>query len=164
VIISLIVAMDKKGGIGKGNKLPWHLSSDLKRFKRITYGHHIVMGRKTYQSMGAPLPGRNNIIISRQKDYSVEGCQVAGSLKDAISMANNENESELFIIGGGEIFTQAISLADKIYITTIHTICSSDVFFPQIDEAIWKVIHKEKVIQEEGDDFASDFQILTRID
>jgi dihydrofolate reductase len=115
LIISIIVAVDEKNGIGKSGGLPWRLPSDLKRFKKITMGHHLLMGRKTYETIGRPLPGRVMIIVTRKKDYHPEGCIIANSTDVGIDYANRNNESELFIIGGGEIFTETIQLAGKIY-------------------------------------------------
>src|SRR4030066_2251502 len=121
MIVSLIVAMDEKGGIGKQNQLPWHLPSDLKRFKSLTMGHHIVMGRKTYETIGKPLPGRTMVIITRRKAYHPTGCIVVNSILEATRFAETNHEDELFIIGGGEIFKKAIGLAKKIYLTTVPT-------------------------------------------
>jgi dihydrofolate reductase len=163
VSVSLIVAMDIKGGIGKNNKLPWHLKSDLKRFKKITMGHHLAMGRKTYETIGKPLPGREMIIITRQKDYFPKDCMVVNSLETAINLAEGTHENELFIIGGGEIFNQAIGLADKIYLTTIHADVLADVFFPKIDFRQWKIIEGNEIVQDETDEFESDFKILIRV-
>ena len=162
MIVSLIVAMDKKGGIGKNNKLPWHLPSDLKRFKKLTMGHHLVMGRKTYETIGRSLPGREMIVVTHQKDYSPEDCRVVSSLEVAIELAKNNHENELFIIGGGVIFNQAIDLADKIYLTTVHTDVNADVFFPRIDFRQWKIIIGEDIRQNETEEFESDFRILIR--
>jgi dihydrofolate reductase len=162
VIISLIVAMDEKGGIGKNNQLPWHISSDLKRFKKITNGHHIVMGRKTYQTIGKPLPGRVMIVITRQKDFQPEGCLVVNTLDAAIKLAEEENETELFIIGGGEIFSQSIDKADKIYMTIVHTDVAGDIFFPKIEPSIWQLIYNESFHQDLNDEYTTDFHILVR--
>jgi dihydrofolate reductase len=164
VIISLIVATDERGGIGKDNRLPWHLSSDLKRFKQLTMGHHIVMGRKTYETIGKPLPGRVMMIVTRNENYSPQGCSVVNSLNAAIDHAKNSHESELFIIGGGEIFNQAIRIAGKIYLTTIHTDANADVFFPEINSDEWVQINYEAYKRNEDDDYDSDFKILQRID
>lgn len=163
MIISLIVAMDERGGIGKDNRLPWHLASDLKRFKMLTMGHHIVMGRKTYETIGKPLPDRVMLVVTRNKDISPEGCIVVDSLGAAIDLAEANRESELFIIGGGEIFAQAIALADKMYITTVYTDVDADVMFPKFDLVEWELIHREKITHTEDDDYDSDFRILLRL-
>jgi dihydrofolate reductase len=162
VIVSLIVAMDKKRGIGKNNQLPWHLPSDLKRFKNLTMGHHLVMGRKTYETIGKSLPGRVMIIVTHQKDYSPEDCMVVNSIEAAIELAKNKNENDLFIIGGGIIFKQTIDLADKIYLTTVHTDVNADIFFPKIDLHRWNIIKEENIIRNKIEEFESDFRILIR--
>jgi dihydrofolate reductase len=162
VIISLIVAMDERRGIGKDNQLPWHLSSDLKRFKKLTMGHHLVMGRKTYETIGKPLSGRVTIIISHQKDYSAPGCLVVNSLAAAIKLAVSRHEDELFIIGGGEIFKQAMGLVDKIYLTTVQGDFDADIVFPNINLDQWKILIGENGIKNEADEYRSDFKILIR--
>ncbi len=163
MIISLIVAMDEKGGIGRQNRLPWHLPSDLKRFKRLTMGHHLVMGRKTYETIGKPLDGRVMIVITHQKGYSAPGCQVAHSLGEAMKIAEDHQEKEVIIIGGGEIFRQAIGLANKIYLTTVHARVGADIIFPKIDLNNWERIESEPGSGEEQDDYASDFATYLRI-
>lgn len=137
MLISLIVAMDEKGGIGKDNRLPWHLSDDLKRFKTITMGHHIIMGRKTYESIGKPLPGRTNIVITRNPDYEAEGCIVVHSLEGALDIARGRGEDEAFITGGREIFAQALESANRIYLTRVHAEVPADVYFPDFDKGEW---------------------------
>jgi dihydrofolate reductase len=125
-------------------------------------GHHIVMGRKTYETIGRPLPGRVMILVTHKNDYVVEGCVVCNSLSAAIDMAEAKHESELFIIGGGEIFQQAIDLADKIYLTNVHTVVNADVFFPKFYLNDWEIIKSERITHNKGDDYASDFKILKR--
>lgn len=162
MIISLIVAMDKNRGIGVDNKLPWHIPSDLKRFKQLTMGHHIMVGRKTYETIGKPLPGREMIVVSRQKDYVAEGCIVVSSIKQAIHEAEDHHEEELFVIGGGEIFHQVFDMADKIYLTNVHAEVEASVYFPKIDPGSWKLITIHDPDQLENDQYMSDFQILIR--
>jgi dihydrofolate reductase len=137
VIISIIVAMDERRGIGANNKLPWRLSSDLRRFRQLTMGHHIIMGRKTYESIGKPLPGRETIVVTRNPDYKAEGCRTVHSVEDAISLAVRHGESEAFICGGAEIYAESLGFADRIYLTLVHTESNADTFFPQIDEPLW---------------------------
>jgi dihydrofolate reductase len=137
VIISLIVAMDEKRGIGKNNQLPWSLSDDLKRFKALTMGHHIIMGRKTYESIARLLPGRTMVIVTRNPEYDVAGALVANSLPMALEIAEKSNESEVFIVGGAEIFTEALPLAERIYLTLVHSNVDADVFFPEFDHDDW---------------------------
>ncbi|MES3019437.1 MAG: dihydrofolate reductase [Bacteroidota bacterium] len=133
--ISLIVATDEQNGIGKNNQLPWHLPADLKHFKTLTTGHPIIMGRKTFESIGKALPNRRNIVISRQSGYTAEGADVVSSLRDAFDLC--EDESEAFVIGGAQIFEQSLSQADILYLTVIHHHFEADTFFPKIDSADW---------------------------
>ena len=135
--LTIIVAAGENNAIGKDNDLIWHLSDDLKRFKALTNGHHIIMGRKTFESFPKPLPNRIHVVITRQQDYKVlDGVIVVNSLKDAIDAARSDDNP--FIIGGGEIYKQAISLADKIEMTRVHsTFKDADTFFPEIDKTIW---------------------------
>ena len=141
--ISIVVAVAEKNVIGAKNKLPWYLSADLRRFKELTSGHHIIMGRKTYESIGKPLPNRTNIVITRNKNYKAEGCIVAHSLEEALKAAKENKETEAFIIGGAEIFKEALPIADKIYLTKIHKNFEGDTFFPTIDNNHWIEISKE---------------------
>jgi dihydrofolate reductase len=162
LIVSLIVAMDERSGIGKNNQLPWHLSSDLKRFKKLTMGHFIVMGRKTHESIGRTLPGRSTIVLTRQENFQSDNCLIAHSLDEAIQLAEKAGESELFIIGGGEVFSQAIDRADKIYLTSVHTEAKADVFFPWVDPSVWEMTSKESYAQNGQDDHDSTFKIFQR--
>jgi dihydrofolate reductase len=162
LIISLIVAMDYNRGIGIDNKLPWHLPSDLKRFKRLTMGHHLMMGRKTYETIGKPLPGRVMIIVTRQKGYHSEGCVVVNSIQQAIKEAEDHHEEELFVIGGADIFQQVFEVADKIYLTNVHANVNASVYFPEVDPGCWELITKHDPEQMENDQYPSDFQVLIR--
>ena len=162
MIISLIVATDEKGGIGKDNRLPWHLRSDLKRFKVLTMGHHLVMGRRTFETIGKLLPGRIMVVVTRNTAYHPKGCIVVNSLEAAIDIAKNNQETEVFVIGGGELFKQAIDIADKVYLTTVHAEVNADVFFPKLDPSKWKLLWSERTASGEQDDFESDFKILLR--
>lgn len=160
--ISIIVAMDEQRGIGLQNRLPWHLSADLKRFKALTMGHHILMGRKTFESINRILPGRTMIVVTRRAGYRPEGCLVANTLQEGLALAESRGESELFIIGGGQIFAQAIKLADHIYLTLVHTVVGCDVFFPEYDEASWQETDITRQLASAQDDFDSTFKILVR--
>ena len=133
--LSLIVAVDENSGIGKDNKLPWHLPADLKHFKALTTGHPIIMGRKTFESIGKALPNRRNIVISRQTDYFAEGISVVSSLDEAFRICQTDDES--FVIGGAEIFTYALPLANILYLTVIHHEFNADTFFPEINKENW---------------------------
>ncbi|MBU2950769.1 dihydrofolate reductase [Tamlana agarivorans] len=135
--VTLIVAAAENNAIGKDNKLIWHLSDDLKRFKTLTNGHHIIMGRKTFESFPKPLPNRVHVVISRQQDYAVpEGVIVVNSLQNAIDFCKNDPQP--YIIGGGEIYKQALPVADKIELTRVHENFDADTFFPEIDTSVWK--------------------------
>lgn len=162
MIISLIAAVDTKGGIGKENRLPWHLSSDLKRFKQLTTGHYIAMGRKTYDSIGKTLPGRIMLVITHRRDIDINDVILFDSIGSAITYAKDHGENELFIIGGGEIFLDTIDLADRIYLTLVHADCNADVFFPAIRDDAWQVITSMVVDKQAGDDYKTDFKILER--
>jgi dihydrofolate reductase len=139
--ISIIVAFDQNRLIGKNNGLPWHLPADLKHFKNITMGHHMIMGRKTFESIGKPLPGRVTIIVTRQHNYKVEGCISVNTFQHAIDYC--QNQEEVFIIGGAQIFECALPLATKLYITKIHHSFEGDTHFPEIDSRIWKINDEE---------------------
>ena len=161
-MISMIVAMDEANGIGLNNRLPWHLSADLIRFRTLTMGHHILMGRKTYESIGRPLDGREMIVLSRQADFHPAGCRVARSLSDALELANSRGETEVFVIGGGEIFSQAAALADRIYLTRVHTIAGCDVFFPKIDLQTWLEIETSIHGADDRHEYAFTFSTLIK--
>lgn len=162
MIISLLVAMDEKGGIGQDNRLPWHLSADLKRFKALTMGHHLIMGRKTYDSIGRLLPGRVMVIITRNPEYRIEGCLIAHSLEEALRIVDQAGESEAFIIGGGQIFAQALPLADRIYLTRVHTVSQADVFFPPFDPQEWSIQTISEIPADDKNQFSSTYMILSK--
>lgn len=133
--ISLIAAVARNGAIGKDGALPWHLSEDLKRFKALTMGHTMVMGRKTYESIGRLLPGRRTVIVSRQPGFAVEGATVANSLERALTASGDA--AEIFVIGGGEIYAQSLALADRLFITEVDLSPDADAWFPDIDRSKW---------------------------
>lgn len=141
--ISIIVAASRNGVIGKGGRLPWRLPADLKRFKQLTLGHPVIMGRKTLESIGKPLPGRTNIVITRRKNYSCCGALTAGSLEEALRMC--EKEAEIFVIGGAQIFDQALPLADRIYLTRIDQDFEGDTALFNIDPKVWKETSREEI-------------------
>lgn len=136
-MITIIVAMDKKNGIGNNNQLLWHLPKDLKHFKDITSGHPVIMGRRTYESIGKPLPNRTNIVISSRNDWFQEGILIVGSIKEAIKYAQKIDE-DIFILGGGNIYQQTIDLADRLEVTLVDTELRADTYFPNINPAEWK--------------------------
>lgn len=141
-MITIIAAIGKNNELGKNNDLIWHLPADLKRFKKVTTGHHIIMGRNTFESIGKPLPNRTSIIITRNKDYFKDGCLIANSIEEAIHLTEGK---DAFIIGGAQIYQQALEkdLVDRLDITTVLSEFDADVFFPEIDAAIWKEVSKE---------------------
>jgi dihydrofolate reductase len=162
LIISIIVAMDKKRGIGLDNKLPWRLPADLKRFRELTMGHHIIVGRKTFESIGKPLPGRQIIIVTRDRKYRREGCLIVHSVEDAISLARSRGESEVFVCGGAEIYARALPLAEKIYFTLVDAEVAADTFFPEWNEQEWREqesIHSEA---DEKNEYPHVFRVLKR--
>lgn len=153
--ISIIVAISKNGAIGKNNELLWRIPGDMRRFKELTTGHPIIMGRKTYESIGKPLPNRTNIIITRDKNYSAPGCIVTNSLQEALEKAEEVEtqpspeatagkESEIFIIGGGEIYKEGLKLTDKLYLTLIHEEKEGDIYFPDYPEFKKEISREER--------------------
>lgn len=159
-MLTIIAAASENNALGKDNDLVWHLPNDFKRFKALTTGHHIIMGRKTFESFPKPLPNRTHIIITRQKNYNVpEGCVVVSSLKKAIDVCPTDEES--FIIGGGQIYKQSIDDADKIELTRVHTCIDADTFFPEIDAEKWKLISEEFHSKDEKHQY--DFTYLTYV-
>lgn len=147
--------------IGVDNQLPWHLPKDLKHFKEITSGHPIIMGRKTYESIGKPLPNRTNIVISRKKDWFEEGILIVGSIKEAIKFGQKIDE-DIFIIGGGNIFEQTMDIADKLEVTEIKTNIEADTFFPKIDPKIWTKTDEICHEKDEKNNFDFCFQTFQR--
>ena len=129
--------MDEHRGIGKDNGIPWRLSSDMKRFRELTMGHHILVGRKTFQSIGKPLPGRQTVVVTRNERFKPEGCLIVHSVEDGIRLAEERGESELYICGGAEIYERALPLADRMYLTVVHTIVDADTFFPEWKSDEW---------------------------
>ena len=153
--ISLIVAVAQNGIIGTGGTMPWHITEDFAHFKAVTLGHSVVMGRKTYESIGRPLPRRRNIVITRNTELAIEGCEMASSLEGALAMC--EGEEEIFIIGGGEIYRQAMPLAGKLYITHVGIEAEGDTRFPEIGPE-WHEVSREEF--ERGKDFAHPFSFV----
>lgn len=142
-IISIIAAISENRAIGKDNKLLWDIPEDMKRFREVTKGHPVIMGRKTFDSIGRLLPQRLNIIVTRDKNYSVTGAVVVTSLESAVEKAKMEKTDEIFVIGGGQIYTQAIDIADKLYLTIVHTEIEGDTYFPDYS-AFKKIVFEKK--------------------
>ncbi|MGE6376373.1 dihydrofolate reductase [Peribacillus muralis] len=160
-MISLIVAMDENRVIGNDNRLPWHLPADLQYFKKVTLGHPIVMGRKTFESIGRVLPGRENVIVTRNQDFQALGCVVLHDVLK-IKMYADKRDDEVFVIGGAEIFKEVLPFADRLYITEIHETFEGDTFFPAIDENEWQKVSSIEGIVDEKNRFAHNFIILQK--
>ncbi len=143
MIISIIAAMDANRVIGLNGKIPWHLPKDLKRFKRLTTGMYIVMGRKTHESIGRVLPNRVNIVLTRQKELPFPDCCLLNNLQLALDIAESNGKKELFIIGGAEIYKEALPIADKMYLTEIDAVYEGDAFFPEFDKSEWEEVKRE---------------------
>ena len=187
MIVSIIVAADERNGIGCRGQVPWRLPADLKRFKDLTIGHCLIMGRKTFESIGKPLPGRQVIVITRRAGYvplhpsqprssanrvgkggwpapaEVRPPWVVGSLEQALQMAEQAGESKAFIAGGGEIYAQSMRIADKLYLTRVHTVVEADTFFPAFDPEEWQVIRMENCPVDDKNPFASTFYEYDRV-
>lgn len=161
---SLIVALTPRGVIGRAGGLPWRLSADLQRFKRLTMGHHLLMGRKTYDSIGRPLPGRTSIVITRDpaqlRNRLPVGVLVAASVEEAFALA--AEESEAFLIGGGEIFREALTSCDRVYATWVDAEVDGDTFFPAFPTNEWQLISEELVPSDEKNDFSTRFCVYER--
>jgi dihydrofolate reductase len=159
--ISLIVAMSENRVIGRNNQLPWHLPRDLQHFKRTTLHHTVIMGRKTFESMGKPLPQRRNIVITRDRTYRAAGIEIAHGLDEAISLCKNEDE--IFIAGGAEIFRQALHGADRMYLTLIHAKIEGDVYFPEVNWKEWTLLSDERFEADETNQHAMSFRTFEHI-
>ena len=146
--LSIIVAIANNQVIGINNTLPWHLPEDLKHFRALTTGHHIIMGRKTYESLGRLLPGRTTVIVTRNKDYQLEGALIAHSLEAAVALC--QNDGEVFLIGGAELYQDGLKLADKLYITDVDLTVDGDAFFPDFDLNLWQEITRETHTSAQG--------------
>jgi dihydrofolate reductase len=164
MIVSLIVAMDEQRGIGVNNRLPWRLPADLKRFKALTMGRHLIVGRKTYDSIGRPLPGRKMVVITRNPGLSEQSEALAyvHSLDAALALAKGRGESEAFVGGGADIFAQALGLADRLYLTVVHTTTQADTFFPVFEAAVWQTQESHDSPADEDNPFAFTWELMIR--
>jgi dihydrofolate reductase len=164
--LAVIVAAAENGVIGRNNALPWHLPADLQYFKRVTMGKPIVMGRKTFESIGRPLPGRTNVVISRDPHYSAEGVQVVGSLDAALRMAEDialiDGAEELVVIGGAEIYREALPLARRLYLTEVHAVVDGDARLPDIDWDCWREVRRERHDAEGNNPYDYSFVVFER--
>ena len=156
----MIVAMSTDRVIGRDGHLPWRLSADLRRFKRITMGHAIIMGRKTFQSIGRPLPGRRSIVVTRQPGISAEGIEFVSSPQAALERV--ADDSEAFFIGGAEIYRHALPLVQRIYLTLVHTTVAGETFFPQIDLDRWRLLEESRHAADEKNEFEHSFLVYER--
>ena len=163
-MISIVVAVSENNAIGKNNQLLWHLPNDLKFFKNTTWGGVVIMGRKTFESVNKSLPGRTNIVITKQTHWSAENVIVANSVSDAIQKARDLNFKEIFIIGGGEIYKESMHLADKIYLTKVHTSIEGDTFFPELETEKWNLLSNKDFKSDEKHAFDYSFQVWERND
>ena len=161
--IALIVAVAENGVIGRDGGLPWRLSGDLRYFKSVTMGKPIIMGRKTYQSIGRPLPGRPNIVVSRNPDFAADGIDVLATLSGAVSQAATLPGDEAMIIGGAALYADALPIATRIYLTEVHADVEGDVRFPAVDRAEWTEISRERHPVSEKDEFEHSFVVLERV-
>ena len=158
--ISLIVALDRNRVIGSDNQLPWRLSADLQHFKGLTMGKPIVMGRKTYESIGRPLPGRTNIVVTRDSSFSAAGCRVVHSIDEALVAAGDVDE--VMIMGGENLYSQLLPRADRLYLTEVQAEVSGDAWFPEFDETQWQELERESHRADENNEFDYDFVVLAR--
>ncbi len=162
MIISIIAAMDENGGIGFENLIPWHLPADLARFKKLTMDHHLLAGRKTFQSIGSALSGRQMVVLTRNPDFKAPDCLTASSLNEAILIADEAGENELFIIGGAELYREALSITDHLYLTLVHTSAEVDTFFPKIKESNWSQVCEQDIPADDKNLFATTYKHLVK--
>lgn len=159
--VSVIAALAKNRVIGIENRLPWRLPEDLAHFRALTLGHPVLMGRKTFESLGRPLPGRSNVVITRNRDYRPEGCLVAESIPAALALCRDSDE--VFFIGGAELYAQAIPLADRLYLTEVDIDAQGDAWFPDYDRGAFREMSRESHVGTKGDPFHFDFVVYARV-
>ena len=160
MIISIIVAMDRQGIIGMNYKLPWHLSSDLRNFKKITMGKPIIMGRKTHASIGRPLPGRENIVLSADTGYKAEGCTVMHSQEEVFAYLRDREE--IMFMGGADVYAQVLERTDRIYLTEVHADVKGDTRFPSFDRSAWEEVSRQDFRADEKNEYDYSFVVLKR--
>jgi dihydrofolate reductase len=163
IILSLLVAASENNVIGKDNKLPWHLPNDLKYFKNLTWGMPILMGRKTFESIGKALPGRKSIVITRNRDWKKDDVDVVHSIEEAFEKAKEYEVKEIFVIGGAEIFQSSFVQANRIYLTRIHHQFEGDVFFPEVPESEWKLTSQRHCPADEKNAYPHTYQVWNRV-
>jgi len=159
-MLAVIVAIADNGVIGRDNDLPWRLSADLKRFRAITTGHTLVMGRRTWESIGRPLPDRRSIVVTRQRDYHAAGAQIARSLPQAIDLAGDD---DCFVIGGASLFAEALNIAQRLYLTRVHANVQGDVRLDPIDLSHWRLVERAEHAADERNEFATTFEQWERV-
>jgi len=165
MIISLIAALSENRVIGKNNDLPWHLPDDMKYFMQTTKGHHVIMGRKNYDSIPEkfrPLPNRTNIVVTRQINFQAPGCLVVHSIEKGLEVARQKSETEVFIIGGSEIYNQGFMIANRLYLTEIQAHIEGDTYFPEFDKSQWKEVSRNHHLSDERHKFPFDFVVFER--
>ncbi len=160
--VSIIVAVASNGVIGRDGDLPWRLSADLKRFKRLTMGHHLVMGRRTFASIGRPLPGRTTVVVTRDPSWTAEGVEVAHGLEAAIELARRAGDDEVFLSGGSSVYREGLQWADRIYLTEVHADVTGDTRFPPWDRSEWQEVEREDRPAEEKSPLPHSFVVLDR--
>jgi dihydrofolate reductase len=158
--LTLIAAVAENGVIGCDGRLPWRLSSDLKRFKRLTMGHHLIMGRRTFESIGRALPGRTTIVLSRGGQVAARGVLAARSLDEALALCAGDDEA--FIVGGAEVYRQALPRASRLCLTAVHARVDGDTYFPEFDRTQWRLVEEQPVPAAERDDYASTFRVFEK--
>lgn len=165
--LSAIVAASRNNAIGLRGNLLWSLPRDMQYFKKVTYGHHVLMGRKSYESLPdafRPLPGRINIVVTRQKDFKADGCKVVSTFEEGIQFAKESGESELMILGGGEVYAQLLSVTDRVYLTKVdYEFEEADAYFPELDMKDWKVISREKHLADSKHQYNFEFIVLDKV-
>ena len=161
-MLKILVAFDENRVIGKNNALIWHLPADLKRFKALTTGHVIIMGRKTFESIGKPLPNRTTIVVSRQTELQIEGVILAHSVEEAILKAKTITRDDIFIVGGAEIYALSMPLADEILVTQLHDIFDGDAFFPEISSEMWDLTEQERGITDDKNTYQYSYITYSR--
>jgi len=160
--VSIIAAVAENGVIGREGRLPWHLPDDLRRFKQLTMGHTLVMGRKTWDSIGRPLPGRRMVVLTRQTDFRPDGVEVASSLDDALAIARAAGDDEAFLIGGAEIYRLAWPRAERLYLTRVHANVPGDAHFPDVDWSQWERVDSQDHSSDANHEFAFTFETYRR--
>jgi dihydrofolate reductase len=162
MIVSAIYAMTKNRVIGRHNEIPWYLPADLKYFKKVTTGHHVIMGRNTFASIGRPLPNRTNVIITRDPFFVANDCLVAHSVHEALEIAFDNGESEAFIIGGGQIYGESLPFWDKLYLTEVEAEIPGDTYAPELNKKEWQLIKQEKSAADDKNEYACTFKVYQR--